>query len=62
MLFSTGITRYSAFYLGNENACDAGRFYLCPESWCNRYRLAARSKDTPDGSTGNIGFRCVVDA
>jgi formylglycine-generating enzyme required for sulfatase activity len=39
-----------------------GGSYLCHESWCNRYRLAARSKNTPDSSTGNIGFRCVVDA
>jgi formylglycine-generating enzyme required for sulfatase activity len=38
-----------------------GGSYLCHESWCNRYRLPARSKNTPDSSTGNIGFRCVVD-
>jgi len=39
-----------------------GGSYLCHESWCNRYRLAARSKNTPDSSTGNIGFRCALDA
>ena len=39
-----------------------GGSHLCHESWCNRYRVAARSKNTPDSSTGNIGFRCVVDA
>jgi sulfatase modifying factor 1 len=39
-----------------------GGSYLCHESWCNRYRLPARSKNTPDSTTGNIGFRCVVDA
>lgn len=39
-----------------------GGSYLCHRSWCNRYRVAARSKNTPDSSTGNIGFRCVVDA
>lgn len=38
-----------------------GGSYLCHHSWCNRYRVAARSKNTPDSSTGNIGFRCVVD-
>jgi formylglycine-generating enzyme required for sulfatase activity len=38
-----------------------GGSYLCHRSWCNRYRVAARSKNTPDSSTGNIGFRCVVD-
>ncbi|WP_254280606.1 formylglycine-generating enzyme family protein [Haloarcula marina] len=39
-----------------------GGSYLCHDSWCNRYRVASRSKNTPDSATGNIGFRCVVDA
>lgn len=38
-----------------------GGSYLCHESYCNRYRVAARSSNTPDSSTGNIGFRCVSD-
>ena len=38
-----------------------GGSYLCHESYCNRYRVAARSANTPDSSTGNMGFRCVVD-
>lgn len=36
-----------------------GGSYLCHKSYCNRYRVAARSSNTPDSSTGNIGFRCV---
>ncbi|MCR8643488.1 formylglycine-generating enzyme family protein [Paenibacillus sp. N1-5-1-14] len=36
-----------------------GGSYLCHKSYCNRYRVAARSKNTPDSSSGNIGFRCV---
>lgn len=39
-----------------------GGSYLCHESYCNRYRVAARSSNTPDSSTGNLGFRCVMDA
>ena len=39
-----------------------GGSYLCHDSYCNRYRVAARSANTPDSSTGNLGFRCVVDA
>lgn len=39
-----------------------GGSYLCHHSYCNRYRVAARSSNTPDSSTGNLGFRCVVDA
>ena len=38
-----------------------GGSYLCHESYCNRYRVAARSANTPDSSTGNLGFRCVAD-
>ncbi|MDC0035392.1 formylglycine-generating enzyme family protein [Chloroflexi bacterium] len=38
-----------------------GGSYLCHESYCNRYRVAARSANTPDSSTGNLGFRCVSD-
>jgi sulfatase modifying factor 1 len=38
-----------------------GGSYLCHESYCNRYRVAARTQNTPDSSAGNISFRCVVD-
>lgn len=38
-----------------------GGSYLCHESYCNRYRVAARSSNTPDSSSGNIGFRVVQD-
>lgn len=38
-----------------------GGSYLCHISYCNRYRVAARSSNTLDSSTGNMGFRCVVD-
>lgn len=38
-----------------------GGSYLCHYSYCNRYRVAARTSNTPDSSTGNIGFRCVMD-
>jgi formylglycine-generating enzyme required for sulfatase activity len=39
-----------------------GGSYLCHHSYCRRYRVAARQGNTPDSSTGNIGFRCVRDA
>ena len=38
-----------------------GGSYLCHASYCNRYRVAARSSNTPDSATTNIGFRCVRD-
>lgn len=39
-----------------------GGSYLCHKSYCNRYRVAARSQNTADSSAGNMGFRCVADA
>jgi formylglycine-generating enzyme required for sulfatase activity len=39
-----------------------GGSFLCHHSYCNRYRVAARSSNTPGSSTSNIGFRCVKDA
>ncbi|WP_235533048.1 formylglycine-generating enzyme family protein [Paenibacillus sp. Leaf72] len=39
-----------------------GGSYLCHRSYCNRYRVAARSSNTPDSASGNMGFRCARDA
>ena len=39
-----------------------GGSFLCHASYCNRYRVAARTSNTPDSSTSNIGFRCVRSA
>jgi len=38
-----------------------GGSYLCHKSYCNRYRVAARTANTPDSSTGNMGFRVAAD-
>lgn len=46
---------------GNGRVMRGGS-YLCHASYCNRYRVAARTGNTPDSSTGNMGFRCVADA
>ncbi len=47
---------------GGQAKVIRGGSYLCHRSYCNRYRVAARSSNTPDSFTGNIGFRCVRDA
>lgn len=39
-----------------------GGSYLCHRSYCNRYRVAARTSNTVDSTTTNISFRCVRDA
>ncbi|MEM6431616.1 MAG: SUMF1/EgtB/PvdO family nonheme iron enzyme, partial [Deinococcota bacterium] len=38
-----------------------GGSYLCHASYCNRYRVAARTKNTPDSTTGHMGFRVARD-
>ena len=38
-----------------------GGSYLCHDSYCHRYRVAARSRNTANSSSGNIGFRCAND-
>jgi formylglycine-generating enzyme len=44
---------------GRERVLRGGS-YLCHVSYCFRYRVAARSRNTPDSSTGNAGFRTVA--
>lgn len=38
-----------------------GGSYLCHASYCHRYRVSARSANTPDSATANMGFRCAND-
>lgn len=38
-----------------------GGSYLCHASYCYRYRVDSRSANTPDSSSGNIGFRVARD-
>jgi len=42
-----------------ESMVMKGGSFLCHASYCNRYRVAARTSNTPDSSASNIGFRCV---
>jgi formylglycine-generating enzyme required for sulfatase activity len=39
-----------------------GGSFLCHDSYCNRYRVAARSSNTAESASANIGFRCANDA
>ena len=38
-----------------------GGSYLCHPSYCFRFRVSARGANTPDSSTGNLGFRTARD-
>lgn len=38
-----------------------GGSFLCAPSYCQRYRPAARSEQSPESATNHIGFRCVIN-
>jgi len=44
------------------NRVIKGGSFLCHKSYCNRYRVAARSSNTPDSSSSHMSFRCVHNA
>lgn len=44
---------------GTSRVMKGGSF-LCHRSYCNRYRVAARTSNEPDSSSSNIGFRCAL--
>lgn len=46
---------------GHAKAARGGS-YLCHDSYCNCYRVASRTNNTPDRSSGNTGSRCVTPA
>ncbi len=43
-----------------QNRVMRGGSYLCHASYCRRYRVAARSGNSPDSSAGNVGFRVAA--
>jgi formylglycine-generating enzyme required for sulfatase activity len=45
-----------------ETRVMRGGSYLCHDSYCNRYRVAARSSNDPVAASANLGFRCANDA
>ena len=47
--------------LSGESKVIKGGSYLCHDSYCNRYRLSARTSQPKNGFTAHIGFRCVAD-
>ena len=46
--------------VAGEPRVTRGGSYLCHDSYCARYRNAARSCNTPDSAMGNTGFRTVA--
>ena len=46
---------------GEEKVVKGGS-HLCHASYCERYHVHSRTKNTPDSSTGHMGFRVAADA
>ncbi len=58
---SKGINQNPTGPLQGQTKTMKGGSFLCHRSYCNRYRVAARTSNTPDSSASNIGFRCVTN-
>lgn len=43
----------------NAEKVKKGGSYMCHKSYCYRYRIAARSKNSADSAASNLGFRCA---
>lgn len=59
-LKSGGKARDRAAVQAGERVLKGGS-YLCHRSYCYRYRIAARSGNAADTTTGHIGLRLVYD-
>lgn len=59
---STSLTRDPQGPTEGHMRVMRGGSYLCHKSYCNRYRVAARTNNDPSSCSGNIGFRCAMDA
>jgi len=44
-----------------ERRVVRGGSYLCHDSYCTRYRVSARTANTPRTTAGNVGFRLAAD-
>lgn len=44
---------------GNAKVMRGGSF-MCHDSYCNRYRLSARTSNSPESSSAHMGFRCAL--
>ena len=60
-LLRPGLARGGKPARSGRTAVMKGGSYLCHESYCWRYRNAARTGTPPENSAGHIGFRVVRD-
>ncbi len=58
-LAARGGVEQTALPWGDELEPDGE--HRCHVSYCSRYRLSARTHNTPDSAAGHMGFRCAAD-
>ena len=49
------------YMIPTGNRVMRGGSFVCHQSYCNRYRVAARSSNAPNSSTNHCGFRVAAD-
>ena len=54
------VTHPSGHPMAQERVKRGGS-YMCHKSYCNRYRVAARSSNSADSAASNLGFRCATN-
>ncbi len=61
--FRSGPVSNISFQPGEIIAADVNvnNSFLCHYSYCNGYRKSARTGNTPDSASGNMGFRVARD-
>jgi formylglycine-generating enzyme required for sulfatase activity len=45
---------------GTASRAQRGGSFLCHDSYCNRYRVAARGSNTPSSAASNTGMRVAA--
>jgi formylglycine-generating enzyme len=58
---SGNVWEWCADRFAGARRAHRGGSYLCHDSYCNRYRVAARTGAPPDATSGNVGFRMARD-
>ncbi|MDF1867814.1 MAG: SUMF1/EgtB/PvdO family nonheme iron enzyme, partial [Saprospiraceae bacterium] len=52
---------YDPYLPSTSQKVSRGGSFLCNDSYCSGYRVAARMKSSPDTGLEHTGFRCVRD-
>ena len=53
-------TLAAEFTASTGERAKKGGSYMCHKSYCFRYRIAARSQNSEDTGTSNLGIRCAA--